>query len=174
MAHENGRFADRGPGNAWARIEIDAQLVRMIQIIAAHRVWVEVDAAQVDHPRKLGEIRDDDLVGGAARGKRQLHRLYPIGPLVGSAFLEEELAFRAVHVAFQNDGPVSNPAERSFTDFEIIVNELELAEPCRRKIELGRIRDLHVLSGDGQDLRLDFLGHAVTIVAVRERSKRHP
>ena len=42
--------------NAGARIEIDAQLVRMIQIARAYRMRVQFDAPQVHDPRQSGCI----------------------------------------------------------------------------------------------------------------------
>ena len=55
------------PDDAGTRIEIDAQLVRVLEIAGAHRVRMELDAAQVDDPREPRRIIDDDLFRGAAR-----------------------------------------------------------------------------------------------------------
>ena len=53
--------------DAGARIEIDPQFVRMIEIARAHRVRMQLDAAQIDDPRQPRRIVDDDLFRGAAR-----------------------------------------------------------------------------------------------------------
>ena len=55
------------PTDARARIEIDAQLVRMIEIAGAHRMRMQLDAAQIDDPGEPRRIIDHDLFRGAAR-----------------------------------------------------------------------------------------------------------
>ena len=64
--------ATPGPG-----IEIDAQLVGVVEVAGAHRVRMQLDAAEVDDPGQAGRVVDDDLLGGAARGKRERHRAQP-------------------------------------------------------------------------------------------------
>ena len=54
--------ATPGPG-----IEIDAQLVGVIEIAGAHRVRVQLDAAEVHDPGEPRRVVDDDLLGGAPR-----------------------------------------------------------------------------------------------------------
>src|SRR5262249_44681133 len=43
-------LADGVPAHPGHRIEVDPELVRVVQITAANRVWVEVDHAEVDCP----------------------------------------------------------------------------------------------------------------------------
>ena len=50
-----------------AGIEVDAQLVGMIEVVGAHGVRVQVDAAEVHDPEELRRVAHDDLVRGAAR-----------------------------------------------------------------------------------------------------------
>ena len=54
--------ATPGPG-----IEIDAQLVGVLEVGRAHRVRVQLDAAEVHDPGEPGRVVDDHLLGGAAR-----------------------------------------------------------------------------------------------------------
>ena len=54
---------DLRPLDAGHRIEIDAQLVGAIHVLAAHRVRVEIDAAEVHQLRELRDVVDDDLLG---------------------------------------------------------------------------------------------------------------
>ena len=58
------------PFDARYRIEIDAQLVGMIEIVGAHRVGMQLDAAEVDDPGETSNVIDDDFLGGAARWER--------------------------------------------------------------------------------------------------------
>jgi hypothetical protein len=54
------------PGDSRAGIEINAQLVRMIQIVRANRVRVELDAAQVNNPGKTSRVINHDFFGNAS------------------------------------------------------------------------------------------------------------
>src|ERR1035437_5860655 len=54
------------PGDARDRVQVHAELVRVIQVVGPDGVRVEVEAAQVDHPGELRRVLDHDLVGRAA------------------------------------------------------------------------------------------------------------
>ena len=73
----------RTPGTG---IEVDAQLVGVVEVVGAHGMRVEVDAAEVDDPGELRRVVDDDLVGRAARRERQLDRPIQSGRLSGARF----------------------------------------------------------------------------------------
>ena len=127
--------ATPGPG-----IEIDAQLVGMIEIARAHRVRMQLDAAQVDDPREPRRVVDDDLFRGAARGKRERHRSQPGGPFRGRALLIERLAFGAVYEALEHDRPVADAGESARRDRQVIAHEVELRElGLLREVRLVRI-----------------------------------
>ena len=55
------------PTDARTRIEINAELIRMLEIAGADGVWMELDAAQIHDPREPGCVVDDDLLRFAAR-----------------------------------------------------------------------------------------------------------
>jgi hypothetical protein len=57
--------ADIGPGNARRWVEVNPQLVRMIEIIGANRMRVELDAAEVHDPCEAGGIIDHQLFRSA-------------------------------------------------------------------------------------------------------------
>ena len=65
--HLESNTADVLPADAGTRIEINAQLVRVLEIAGAYGVWMELDAAQVHDPREPGCVIDDDLLRFAAR-----------------------------------------------------------------------------------------------------------
>jgi hypothetical protein len=46
------------PLNAGIRIEIDAQFVGVIEIARAHRMRMQLDAAEIDDPREPGGVVD--------------------------------------------------------------------------------------------------------------------
>ena len=113
--HADRDPADVVPRHARARIEIDAQLVRMIEVGGAHRVRVQLEAAEVDDPGEAGGVVDDDLLGGPPRRKREGGGAKPAGALLGRSLLVEDLALGAVDEPLQNDGPVGDPARAPAT-----------------------------------------------------------
>ena len=54
LARHLRHVEDLRPVHAGHRVEVDAQLVGMVQIARAHRMRVEVDAAEVDRPHQAG------------------------------------------------------------------------------------------------------------------------
>ena len=94
-------------------IEIDAQLVGMIEIAGAHRVRMQLDAAEVDDPGEAGGVVDDHLLGGAPRRKRQRHGAQPVRPLRRGALLIEGLALGAVDEALEHDRAIADAGERA-------------------------------------------------------------
>ena len=81
-----GDGADVGPFDAGAGIEVDAELVGVVEIVAADRVRVEFDAAEVDDPGEAGGVVDDDLFGGAAGGKGERDGAEELGRSDGARF----------------------------------------------------------------------------------------
>ena len=70
-------LADLAPRDARHRIEIDAQLVGMIEIVGAHRMRVQLEAGEVGHPRERRGIARHDFLRGAAGRKAQRDDLDP-------------------------------------------------------------------------------------------------
>ncbi len=83
----------------------------MLKIAGTHRVWMQLDAAQVHNPRKSRCVIDYDFFRFASRRKRQRHRSQPRGPIGGGAFLIERLAFGAIDEAFENHGAIADPSQ---------------------------------------------------------------
>src|SRR5919109_1081721 len=123
----------------------------MLQIVGAHRVRIQIDAAEVDDPKELRGVAHDDLARSAARWKAQLHRLDPIRMPLRSALLEEGLPLGAVHVAFEDDGPARDAAQRTLGDGGVVLREIELGVPGAREEDLVRVGDHHLAAGDLHD-----------------------
>ena len=98
----------------------------MIEIAGAHRVRVQLDAAEVDDPGEARRVVDDDLLGGAARRERQRHGAQPVRPLLGRALLVERLALGAVDEALEHDRPIADAGERARRDRQVVADEVEL------------------------------------------------
>jgi len=157
LAHDAGYLDDLLPTDARHRIEVDAELVGVLEIGRARRVWVEVDAAQVDDPRELRGAFDDDLLRRAPGWKAKRHRLDPIGPFRGSALLEERGAVGPVDEALQRHGPVAYPAHGSVGDGHVVPDEIELRVTGVAEVDLARVRDDDLPTRDVQDLALYVL-----------------
>ena len=79
-AHLESDGAHVGEGDAGTGIEVDAQLVGVVQVGRAHRVRVELEAAEVRDPGETRRVVDDQLLGFTPRGKVQRRRAQPLGP----------------------------------------------------------------------------------------------
>ena len=166
--HFHGHATNVVPLHARTRIEIDAQLVGMIEIVGAHRVRMQLDAAEVDDPRQSSGVVDDELLGGAPRGKRQCDGAQPLGPLVRRALLVERLGLGAVDESLEDERPIANAGDRARRDGQIVLHELELRElGLAREVRLVRIGDLDVAPRDRQHFRRLENDHGSFAVPVR-------
>ena len=98
--------------HAGHRVEVDAQLVGMVEVLGADRVRVEVDAAEVVDPGEAGRVVDDDLVGGPARREGQGRRPDELGQVLRRPLLEERLAGGAVDEPLERHRPAAGAAQR--------------------------------------------------------------
>jgi hypothetical protein len=144
LARHCGNLPHLRPLDARPGIEIDPQLVGVIEGLGAHRVRVQIDAAEVDHPRELRRVAHHQLVGGAPRRERQLHRLHPRRPLLGRALLVEELALGPVHVALELHRPPAGAAQRALGDRQVVLDEIALGVAGAREHHLVGMRDRHL------------------------------
>ena len=56
VAHHQRHAPDVGPRHAGTGVQVDAQLIGVVEVVGAHRMRVEVDAAQVGDPRQRGAV----------------------------------------------------------------------------------------------------------------------
>jgi hypothetical protein len=130
------------------RIEVDAQLIGVLQVGAAHRVRVQLDAAQVHDPGEASDIVHDDLLGGAARGERERHRPQPARALIRRPLLVKRLGLGPVDEPLQDDRAVADSAEGALGHRDIVLDDIELREArLLRKIRLARVGDGHLVAG---------------------------
>ena len=64
LVDDAGDVAHRGEGHARLRVEVDPQLVGVVDVGAADRPRVQVEAAEVDGPDDVGDVDRAQLVGG--------------------------------------------------------------------------------------------------------------
>jgi hypothetical protein len=72
-----GNFADVIPAHTRTGVEIDPQFVRMVKVICAYGVGVQLDAAEIDDPCKSGSIVQDNFLGGSSRREGERHGAQP-------------------------------------------------------------------------------------------------
>src|SRR5256885_605213 len=84
------------------RVEVDAQLVGMIDIVATHRPRIQVDTTQVRCPYDVCDIDRTQLFSAATAWKVHRHGFYPWRTLLWHTLLEEWLALRTIGKALQH------------------------------------------------------------------------
>ena len=157
------------PTDAGNGIEIDAQLVGVVEVARACRVRVEVDAAEVDDPRELRGVGDDDLVGGAAGGKAQGDGLHPVGPLLGRALLEEGRARSSIDEALEGHRAIRDASNGPVGDGHVVANEIDLGVALFGEEDLARVGHDDLASRDREDLRAVL--HATNFFGTRHARK---
>ena len=144
----------------------------MVQVLGAHRVRVQVDAAEVDDPDELRGVAQHDLVGGPPGGKAQLDRLDPVGPRLRRALLEEEVAVGAVHEALERHRTAAGAAQRAVGHGQVVVDQVELGVAALGEEDLVGVGDRDLAAGDGQ--RLALPGHGVTVAGAAASRRLAP
>ena len=141
-------------GEAGARlgVDVDAELVRVLDVAPPRRPGMEVDRREIGGPRDLRELGDAELVGGAARGEGDGRGLDPVGPVLRHALLVDRLALGAVRVPLQLRRPLVEHPHDALADGEVVLDEVELRLAARAEEDLVRIRHL---DGALPDLELD-------------------
>ena len=120
-AHDARDLADLRPLDAGHRIEIDAQLVGMIEIVGAHRMRMQLEAGEVRHPRPAPPRRAARLLRRCGRTETAASTTsIQRRPRLGRALLEEELAVDAVRIADEHVRPAAGAAQRAVGDREVV------------------------------------------------------
>ncbi len=123
------------------RIEIDAQLVWMVEVGAAHRPRVPVDHAQVRGPDEMGRVVGHQLARVATAGERDSRRLQPFGCSIGDALLKEGLARDPVDPPLHDGGSLLQMAHHSLLALDVVSDQVELREARLGEEELVRFGD---------------------------------
>jgi hypothetical protein len=139
------------PRHTSHRIEINAQLVGMLEVVGSYRVRVEVDTSEVDHPDELGFIAHHDLMCGAPRGKAQLDRLDPLWARLGSSLLKERLSLRSVDETLERHRPSRDAAQGALGHAQVEADKVELGVPRAGKEDLVRVADRYLSPAQLQD-----------------------
>ena len=76
------------PSDAGRRIEVDAQLVGVVEVLAPGGPRVEVDDAEVDRPDEVRGVVGDELLGGAPEGNQTVAVCSHSGMFFGTRFCQ--------------------------------------------------------------------------------------
>ena len=136
-----GHLAHLGPLDPGDRIEVHAQLVRVIEIVDAHGVRVQLEAGEIRHPGESGSVTRHDFLGSAPGGESERHHLDPRWARLRRPLLIEELPFDPVGVTHQHVGAVAGAAQRPLGDGEVIAHQVTLRVLGLREEHLVGIRN---------------------------------
>ena len=143
------RHAPHGvEGDAGLGIEVDAQLVGMVGVAAAHRPRVQVEAPEVDRPQDVGHVDRAQLLGAAPARERHRHRLEPRRAARRHPLLVEERPLGAVGVALEHGRALAHPPQGAGADGEVVADQVELGLAPGREEDLVRVGDLHAVPVD--------------------------
>src|ERR671935_588156 len=106
---------------------------------------VQLDAAEIDHPRKGGGVVDDREHGRVSTRKLD-ELLADVVRMLRHALLVEEVRVDAVRIADHVKRPAPEMRERAVGDVDVVGDEVALREPARREEHLLRVRDGNVVT----------------------------
>ena len=112
---------------------------------------VQAEAAEVDGPYDVGDVGDDQRVGGGAVRRRNDGRLQPVRGPRRDAFLEEGLACGPFGEALEESGTPAGGVEQVIADVEVIRHEVQLCAVDGGKVDLVRPADADLAPVDLHD-----------------------
>ncbi len=142
LAHERSDALGVLERRARLRVDVDAELVRVLRVLTARRPGMEVDDREVGGPDDLGELRHAELVRMPARGERHARRLDPLRTLFRHPLLVDLLALDAVGETPQLGRPLVQRAHDAVPDRDVVVDEVALRLLRLREEHLVRVRHL--------------------------------
>jgi hypothetical protein len=170
-----------GEVRAGLRVEVEAQLVRMVDVVAADRPRVEGDRAHVRGPGDDGELGGADLVRMAARGELDPRGLHVLRRSARDPLLEEGVAaallagrhddarVHPLRPALERGRPQRERAHDAVADRDVVLDDVELGDRGR----VLRAREDHAVGAGDAHLPVTGLddcrfgcGHAPEVVPV--------
>ncbi len=122
------------------RVEVETQLVRMVDVLAPNRPWMERDRSHLGAPADDRHLRGADLIGVATRGKLDSRRLDVVRSSTRDALLEEGVAtallprgqddarMDALRPALERGGPPVESTHDAVLDGEVVLDDVELGD----------------------------------------------
>src|SRR5262249_26157978 len=107
VADDQRGFANVIEGCTRAGVQIEMNVVRTIDVIAARVPLIQVDASEIDYPEQRWHVVDDRKVNDIAGTVRDRTRANPFRTRDGGALHEEGVTRRAIRIAFHDHRPVA-------------------------------------------------------------------
>jgi hypothetical protein len=162
LASDQGHVDNLAPPHTWHRVEVDAQFVGMSEIVGAHGMGIEVDAAHVDRPHQASGVVDHGFLGRCARGVLQFGDVDEIRPLLGCALLEDSFFGDALDEPLEDHRPVLHTAQGTAGDSEVVVDQVEFRDADIGENDLVRVGDGHLPTAHVQR---HGSGHIVMVIS---------
>ncbi len=135
------------------RVQVEAELVGMVDVVAADRPRMERDRAHLGAPADHGHLGGADLVGVATRRELDPRSLHVVRGALRDALLEEGVAaallargdhdarVHALRPALERGGPPGERPHDPVLDGEVVPDDVELRDRAGALVSRGRSRD---------------------------------
>ena len=136
------------PLSLGARVEIDQEVVRQLDLRHARVPGVQLDAAEVRDPGERCGVVDDREDGRVAAREGDGHLVDERRMVRRHALLVEELAVDAVREALHVEGPAAQMRQRAVGDVEVVADDVALRQPPLGEEHLVGVGDRDVPAPD--------------------------
>jgi len=120
------RLLDHRECHPGRRVEVDAQLVRMLLVVRLRRPDVEADAAEVDRPDHVGQVGRHERVRSGAIRRADNCRLQPLRAQLRNPLLEEGGTAYPVRIALEENRTVLHRPHQRPLDSLVVPDKVEL------------------------------------------------
>ena len=158
VADDHRRAPHRVPRHPVAGVEVDAQLVRRVEVRAPRGPRVEVDHAEVDGPDEVRLVVRHQLLRGPAGRERDRRRLQPVGHLLRHPLLPDRLLHDPVDEALHHRRALAQVHERRVRDRHVELGEVQLRPAGPREVDLRRVGEPDLMARQ-LERRVLALGH---------------
>ena len=150
--------ASRATRRTWShggirhRVDVDAQLVRVIEVRAPHRVRVPVNVAERDRPQQVRGVDRHELLRLAPGRELQHRRLQPLRPLRRHALLVDRLRLDPAGEALEHRRALADVVEDRVGAFDVVAGEVALRPAGPGEVDLAGVRELDLVPVQLEDL----------------------
>ena len=148
LACDERDVEDLSPADPGHRVQVDAQLVGMVEVVGAHRMRVEVHAAQVHRPDQPGGVVQHRLLGRGARRVLELGNGDEVGPVRRRTLLENRLLPDALDEPLEDHRSIPHAAQRPVGHRRVVLHQVQLGQPDLVEDHLVGVGDGHLRSTD--------------------------
>ena len=142
IAHDQRGFQNMLELGAGRGVEIEVEVIRPVDVVAARVPGIQIDTAEVDDPKEAGKIvnhgKVDHIRGGMGDGTDRKS----LGALFGSVFLEEKLTVRPVGIALHHHRAVDQVRQENGRYVGIVLQQVPLGDAFIGPEELLQMGEL--------------------------------